>query len=165
MNHGKLFFPWVVGLIDSRPDDSAENKGFSMVELVIVIAIIAALAAMIIPSYNTYINKTRNARAMSEIRTLATEISAWSLDHNNTNPPNLAAIGRDNFLDPWKRPYIYLTTPALEDPLGSATLNREFDIYSKGMDDAGTPAGGDPGNKDDIVRSNDGAFVGLREAF
>jgi prepilin-type N-terminal cleavage/methylation domain-containing protein len=166
MNHGKLFFPWVVGRIDSRPVGAAENKGFSMVELVIVIAIIAALAAMVIPSYNTYINKSKNARAMSEIRTLTTEISAWSLDHNNTNPPDMAAIGRDNFLDPWKRPYIYLTTPALEDPSGSgATLNKDFDIYSKGMDGGSAIEGGDPLNKDDIVRSNDGAFVGLREAF
>jgi len=53
----------------------------------------------------------------------------------------------------------------LEDPLGVFTLNRDFDIYSKGVDGAGSPTGGDPGNKDDIVRSNDGAFVGLREAF
>jgi len=167
MNLCKLFFHRVVGLIDSRPDGAADNKGFSLVELVIVIFIIAALAAMVIPSYNNYINKTKNSRATSEIRTLATEISAYSLDHNGTNPPgnDLTPIGRNNFLDPWKRPYVYFTTPTLEDPLGSATLNKDFDIYSKGIDGAGLPEGGDPGNKDDIVRSNDGAFIGLREAF
>jgi type II secretory pathway pseudopilin PulG len=139
-----------------------------MVELVIVIAIITALAAVVIPSYNTYINKTRNARAMSEIRTLATEISSYSLDHNGTNPPgdDLTPIGRNGFLDPWKRPYVYKTIPVLEDPSGSgATLNKDFDIYSTGVDGASAPEGGDPLNKDDIVRSNDGAFVGLREAF
>jgi prepilin-type N-terminal cleavage/methylation domain-containing protein len=165
MNHGKLFFPWVVGRIDSRPGGTADNKGFSLVELITVVLIIAALSAMVIPSYNNYINKSKNARAMSEIRTLTTEISAWSLDHNNTNPPNLAAIGRDNYLDPWKRPYEYKTIPVLEDPFGARLLNTDFDIYSKGIDGAGTPVAGDPGNKDDIVRSNDGAFVGLREMF
>jgi general secretion pathway protein G len=163
MNHGKLFFSWVVGLIDSRPSGAADNKGFSMVELITVILIITALAAMVIPSYNNYINKTRNARAMSEIRTLATEISAWSLDHNGSNPPDLAAIGRGGYLDPWQRLYEYSPIAVLEDPFGARLLNTDFDIYSKGLDGAGTPASGDPGNKDDIVRSNDGAFVGLRE--
>lgn len=105
---------------------------------------------------------------MSEIRTLATEISAYSLDHNGTNPPgnDLTPIGRNGFLDPWKRLYEYKTIAVLEDPSGSgATLNKDFDIYSTGLDGASEPEGGDPGNKDDIVRSNDGAFVGLREAF
>lgn len=167
MDHCKPVFARLVGLIDSRPAGAEKNKGFSLVELIVVILIIAALAAMVIPSYNNYINKTKNARAMSEIRTLATEISAYSLDHNGTNPPgnDLTPIGRNGFLDPWKRPYEYITTPALEDPLGSTTLNRDFDIYSKGIDGAGTPAAGDPGNKDDIVRANDGAFVGLREVL
>jgi prepilin-type N-terminal cleavage/methylation domain-containing protein len=163
MNHGKLFFPWVVGRIDSRPVEATDNKGFSLVELITVVLIIAALSAMVIPSYNNYINKSKNARAMSEIRTLTTEISAWSLDHNNTNPPDMAAIGRDGYLDPWKRQYIYLTTPTLKGPIGPATLNTDFDIYSTGIDGASAADGGDPGNKDDIVRSNDGAFVGLRE--
>jgi len=98
MNHCKLFFHKVVGLIDFRPGGEADTKGFSLVELITVIGIIAALAAMVIPAYANYLEKTRNARAMSEIRTLSTEISAWSLDHNGTNPPDLAAIGRNNFL-------------------------------------------------------------------
>jgi general secretion pathway protein G len=166
MNHHQLFFSRVVGRIDSRPGGAADNKGFSMVELITVIFIIAALAAMVIPSYNNYINKTRNARAMSELRTLATEISAYSLDHNGANPPgnDLTPIGRNGFLDPWKRAYVYLTTPLLEDVFG-IKLNKDFDIYSRGIDGDSAIAGGDPLNKDDIVRSNDGAFVGLREAF
>jgi prepilin-type N-terminal cleavage/methylation domain-containing protein len=164
MIHCRPFFTRVVGLIDSRPGDAVDNKGFSLVELITVLGILTALTAMVIPTYNNYINKTKKARAMSEIRTLATEISAYSLDHNGSNPPanDLTPIGRNGFLDPWKRPYQYLTTPALEDPYG-LMLNKDFDIYSMGIDGAGTPADGDPGNKDDIVRSNDGAFVGLRE--
>jgi hypothetical protein len=122
---------------------------------------------MVIPAYNNYVDKTRNARTMSEVRTLGTEISGYALDHGGLNPPgnNLTPIGRNNFLDPWKRPYVYLTTPALEDPSGTSLLNSDFDIYSKGIDGTGTPAGGNSGNRDDIVRSNNGAYVGLREAF
>jgi general secretion pathway protein G len=55
--------------------------------------------------------------------------------------------------------------PALQDDLGVHNLNTDFDVYSKGADGAGTLAGGDPGNKDDIVRANDGTFVGMREEF
>jgi len=136
-----------------------------MVELITVVAVIAALAAMVIPSYNIYINKAKNSRAKSEVRTLGTEIGGWALDHNGNYPPNLAAIGRGNFFDPWKRLYEYSPVPVLEDPSGTDFLNKDFDVYSKGIDGAGAAAAGDPGNLDDIVRSGSGSFVGLREAF
>jgi len=136
-----------------------------MVELITVVAVIAALAAMGIPSYNNYINKAKKSRAISEVRTLSTEISGWALDHNGNNPLDLTAIGRGNFYDPWKRLYEYSPVPVLEDPSGTYFLNKDFDVYSKGIDGAGTPAAGDPGNLDDIVRSGSGSFFGLREAF
>ena len=168
MTHYKLVSFRVAGLIDHPPGDKANNKGFSLVELLTVMTILAVLAAMIIPSYNNYINKTRNARAESEIRTLSTEISGYALDHNGVNPPDLAAINRSGYLDPWKGLYVYNNfaiignPPPLMDPLGVYALNSDYDLYSKGSDRTSDAAGGNPANNDDIARLNDGAFIGVR---
>ena len=40
-------------------------------------------------------------------------------------------------------------------------LNSEYDLYSKGKDGASAPALTAAASKDDIVRANDGGFVGL----
>ena len=152
-------------MVDRQTSRTLGNKGFSLVELLMIMAIVGILASLSIPAYNNYVNKTKTGRAKSEIRTLGTEITGWSLDHSNTPPANLTLIGRDNLLDPWKNPYVYLPVPALQDDLGVHNLNTDFDVYSKGADGLGTTAGGDPRNKDDITRANDGTFVGMREEF
>jgi type II secretion system protein G len=147
------------------------NHGFSLVELLTVIAIIGILAAMVIPAYNNYIDKTRNGRAASEIRTISTEISGYALD-KGAYPPSLAVpeINRINFLDPWKRQYVYrlVTDPtsdpiALRDPLNIRQLNSVYDLYCKGQDGNSQADGGAAINVDDIVLFNDGAYIGLRE--
>lgn len=50
------------------------NKGFSLVELIIVIAIMAVLAGVIAPSVIKYIRKARASRATEELRTIVTAV-------------------------------------------------------------------------------------------
>lgn len=45
------------------------KKGFTIVELVIVIAVIAILAAVLIPTFSSVINKANQSSAMQEART------------------------------------------------------------------------------------------------
>lgn len=52
------------------------NKGFSMVELIIVIAIMAILAAALAPSLIKYINKSRLSTAVSDGTTIASSINS-----------------------------------------------------------------------------------------
>lgn len=52
------------------------NKGFSMVELIIVIAIMAILAAALAPSLIKYINKSRLSTAVSDGTTIASAINS-----------------------------------------------------------------------------------------
>lgn len=49
-----------------------DSRGFSLVELIIVIAIMAVLAGAIAPSVIRYIRKARASRAMDEARTIVT---------------------------------------------------------------------------------------------
>jgi general secretion pathway protein G len=145
------------------------NCGFTLIELIVVTAILGVLAATAIPAYKSYMDSARNVACASDIRTIEKAISAWLLENNKSVPEaNLSDMGITNLLDPWKRNYVYTvhTIPeddlvALKDP-ALKDLNTDYDLYSMGKDgfsnlepDATTTA-------DDIVRSSDGNFVGLR---
>jgi len=47
------------------------KKGFSLMEVMIVVAIVGILAAIAIPSYTGYINRTRRADAVTALQTVA----------------------------------------------------------------------------------------------
>ncbi len=59
-----------------------KESGFTLIELLIVIAIIGILAAIAIPNLLNAVQRGKQKRTMSDMRTIATAIEAYAVDNN-----------------------------------------------------------------------------------
>ncbi len=57
------------------------DKGFTLIELMIVIAIIGILAAIAIPQFTAYRQRSYNASAQADLRNAITAQEAWFVDN------------------------------------------------------------------------------------
>lgn len=61
-------------------DKKKDNKGFTLVELVIVVAILAILVGILAPQYTKYVEKSRRAADASNLENLVTVIKTAASD-------------------------------------------------------------------------------------
>jgi general secretion pathway protein G len=162
----------------ARAAESRRNnwpEGLTILELIIVVAIIGTLTSIAIPSYSTYKEKARVAAAIAEIRIIENEINSYFVDHHDY-PQSLSDITSIVFNDPWGNPYQYLKIAGVDHKgKGGADkrrkdhflvpVNSDYDLYSKGRDGASNAPFTAKMSRDDIVRANDGQFVGLASEY
>lgn len=145
------------------------NRGFTLIEIMIVIAIIGTLSAIALPNYLKYKNNARIAIAVTDIRMIGKQIAIFVFDNDGQLPNSLNDLTSISDVDdPWGNPYRYLRiNGGLKSTIGLARkdrflipVNSDYDLYSMGPDGVTQAAFTSKLAQDDIVRANDGGYVG-----
>jgi general secretion pathway protein G len=128
-----------------RPANRARG-GFTLIEMMVILAIIAVLAAVVAPEVLRSVGDANSGAARQQIELLSTALDGYRLDNHAypTTQQGLAALRtepaagekprnwRGPYLrravpnDPWGYPYVY-QSPGRVNPQG-------FDLYSLGRD-------------------------------
>ncbi len=118
------------------------NRGFTLLEIMVVVAIIAIMSTVVVVSLIGNVDEARVARAKSDVQSLASALQLYKLDNftypttqqglealttkpsGNPPAPNWKVYVSTLPLDPWNSPYQYLQPGQRGD----------IDVYSMGSD-------------------------------
>ena len=139
--------------------------GFTLLELLISMAIMGTLARMATIGYKRIITETRTNVVETDLRNLQSYLTLY-LQENGALPDSLDDLGMGKFVDPWGNPYQY--QPLDSAPKGKwrkdrflVPLNSDYDLWSMGPDGKSVPPLTSKHSRDDIIRANDGAYIGV----
>jgi len=149
---------------------TVEFSGFTLVELMAVIGIISILSGLAIPSYRTYIEQAKCMKSIADIRTLEKAIHSYKI-HNGELPNNLGDVNWGALQDPWGSPYQYLNFKNIKGKGEMrkdrflVPLNTDYDLCSMGKDGLSKPPLTAQASHDDIIRANNGMYVGKASIY
>ena len=124
--------------------ESASRSGFTLIEMIVVLAIIAVVALMILPNIIGRPDQARVTVAKTDLRTISAALKVYRLDNGDypttgqglaalvdrpTTPPLAGNWSEEGYLpevpvDPWGTAYVYR----------SPGTGRPFDLMSLGKD-------------------------------
>jgi general secretion pathway protein G len=147
------------------------QRGVTLLELMFAVLVLGILTTAAVTGYQRYVARAQTARAIADISEIQLAVDKFELNNGGALPASLADIGFGGQLDPWGNAYQYLN---FADIMGLADvrkdrnlvpINTDFDLYSEGPDGDSLPPLTAPPSRDDIVRANDGRFVGKGEDY
>jgi general secretion pathway protein G len=148
----------------------ASPRGFTFIEIALVIAILAVVATIAMPRYSDYRDRVRIAQAVTDIKEIEANLQHYYAD-NRRYPDDLSVIGMAGKLDPWGNPYQYTDLADIKGK-GKARkdknlvpINSDFDLWSMGKDGQSVMPLTAKASRDDVIRAADGRFVGLASDF
>jgi general secretion pathway protein G len=142
-----------------------QSRGFTIIELLIIFAILAVLSTIAVFSYTQLISKARYITAVEDIRNIASLLDAFYVD-NDAYPNNLDQVGVGALRDPWGNPYQYINIATAQGnqwrkDRNNHPINTYYDLWSNGPDGQYQFQVRAAKSRDDIIRAQDGAFIGL----
>ena len=154
------------GQVIGRPN------GMGLLDLMVALVVFSLFAALAVPAYTGMVNRGRVAGAISDVGSIAVEIERFAVSNNDRLPMTLNELPIEIPQDPWGNDYQYLNIRAAGPGKGAFRkdgnlnrLNTDFDLYSMGEDGASAGPLSAKKSRDDIVRANNGAFIGLGEDY
>ena len=147
-------------------------QGMGLLDLLLVLVIASLLAAVAVPAYDQFIDRTKVSRAVDDLGTISLVIVRFRVENNDHLPASLSELPIEIPLDPWGAPYQYLNIVAAGPGNGNfrkhgrlIPLNSDFDLYSMGADGESKGPLSARSSRDDIVRANSGGFIGLATEY
>jgi general secretion pathway protein G len=159
-----------------RPEVTRTHRGgkraFTLVELVIVVAMVVTLAALAVPKYSSALGQARERVAIDDLERIEEALERYRVEHSSL-PVYLSQLRLtpEQTTDPWGKPYVYVlfqVTHGVAEPRTDkflVALNSTYDLYSRGADGKSELPLTAPVSRDDVVRANDGEFLGLAENY
>jgi len=117
------------------------DAGFTLLELLVVLAILALLAGLVAPRVIGYLGGARTDTARMQMHNIEASLDLYRLDVGRYPESLDALIQRPSGVDKWNGPYLKKDS-GLTDPWGAPYQYRipgqhgEFDIFSLGADKA-----------------------------
>jgi general secretion pathway protein G len=139
--------------MNSKLHPGLRMQGFTLIEMLVVLGIIALLATLVAPQVVKYLGKAKSDTATAQLKNLQGAIELYFLDTGQYPSSKEGLTGlfaapeglvtwngpylknREGLIDPWGKPYIYVTPGK----------NGQYDLLSLGLD---AEAGGEGENKD-----------------
>jgi general secretion pathway protein G len=153
-----------------RPDrDFRRTSGMTLVEIIVAAFILSTLAGIGLLGYREFHYRAQISQAVADIRRIEMRLQRH-FSENAAYPPTLAEIGENNLLDPWGNLYEYWLITGdknqkVRKDKNLRPINTDFDLGSRGRDGETNLALTAQASQDDIIRANDGKFVGLASKY
>ena len=151
-------------------------RGWTLIEVIIAIAVVAILSTIGVVMYHTSVHTTRVTKCIAEIKVMQMDLDNYN-DVYGEYPLALEEVGHQIRRDPWDRSYVYtkfvVGKNGKVEGVGQKVrkdkklkpLNLKYDLFSMGPDGDWKAALTAKASRDDIIRANDGGFVGIAELY